>query len=154
MIRALVALALRQGKIDAGDFQDVAQKCSMKWWEASKDQPIRDQAHLAAFLAVTVDNALKDILREKLASKRSVVFEDIEDHASDLADRPVDLDLRPALAQALPRLTRRQRKICQLIVDGYRFEEIRARLRISRRQFDQDRDAIQRLFARHGLKPL
>jgi RNA polymerase sigma factor (sigma-70 family) len=155
------------------DFDDLLQEC-LTHWLFSRDS--YDPSHGAlkkTFMGRVVENKLIDIVREREADKRKTSYHTISideplegtgddaftvldkidaDRASETPHDPPETQLSIDLSRAWERLTPRQRKLCQVLKEGYTMEEASEILKTPRTTLYDEKERIKTLFSKKNLR--
>jgi len=155
------------------DFDDLLMECLAHWLlKRSKYNPNRE-ASQKTFMAKVINNKLLDIAERQRTDKRKIdsltdsldepIFDDSE--AVTLLDKidnkinhspPLNLadqvELKRDLSKTLPNLTDRQRKICDLLRQGFNIQEISKYLGTPRSSVYDEINRIRAIFENKGLK--
>jgi RNA polymerase sigma-70 factor (ECF subfamily) len=164
----------RWRSLEREDSEDLLQECLYHWYDVrSKFEPGRE-FRAGAFMAQVLRHKLTDLARELSAAKRGGYLDivglddplgaidgpfeygDLAEHeradqsraddAFDPADARLDID------RALRALTRRQRRLCALLIEhGFDIQEVAKRMRMSRATLYREVNKIKKVFATHGL---
>jgi RNA polymerase sigma factor (sigma-70 family) len=147
--------------------EDVIQQLVIRWI-SERDAWDPDRGKRESFMRTVVRNDLRDLIEERQAEKRCALGhakslhgpadddpdgppleELLPDEKADHADAT---ELRADLVRALAKLTDRQRRILNLLLDELDVTAIAKRLGLSRSTVHDDRTRIRQLFERHGLR--
>ena len=159
---------LGQGRyIDGMEPNDLLQECVLHWLRVKARYDSSSGASAKTFMATVCRNKLKDMLREHGRAKRraSVLSLDApldpDDPKATLGDilagptveREFELqETRGRICLAMKRLTERQRKMCELLLDQRDVTEIAELLEVTRPTVYAERERIRKVFEDEGLQ--
>jgi RNA polymerase sigma factor (sigma-70 family) len=156
------------------DFDDLLQECLMHWLEVRRRLSPNPGGPPIAYMARVIRNKLIDLAREREAAKRQGDLDSVslDDTLSASDDAPTFAELIDAvrsreqsaetllspddaridIANAMSKLTSRQRRLCVLLGEqGFSIKEAAERLRIPRGTLYEEIKRIRKVFADHGL---
>ena len=156
------------------EFDDLLQECLLHWLEVRRQVVPEPGGPPIAYMARVVRNKLIDLARERETDKRRGDQEAVSlDHTSgDSEDAPTYADLLDAeqgrdlggrdlldsadvridVTEVMSRLTREQRRLCELLgAQGLSIKEASEKLRIPRATLYEEIKRIRKIFAQHGL---
>lgn len=148
------------------------QECLVHWLSVRGDIDPSRATTRTAFMARVVHNKLMDLVRERESDKRRASYDSVsldeplgehegsssmlahtDDAQNEQQGRALGEDARIDLANALNRLTPRQRRLCQLLREhGLNVQEASRKLGIPRPTLYDELKRIRKVFAALGLK--
>ncbi len=116
------------------DDEDLLQECLTQWFYARDKYDPAGGASPSTFMARVVKHKLMDIVRERESEKRKVSHHSVSldapinkeegsDSFADILPDPADFrnetEFKIDLTQAFSKLTTKQRRLCELLLDGH-----------------------------------
>jgi len=140
---------------------DLLQECLTHWYMKRFGYRPGKGASLKTYMATMLNHKLYSLMRREISDKRR------SDHLSESLERPLDengatladsiaadmpdMGLRLDVRSAINELTPLQKRICQLLQEGYPVTEIARMLRKPRHAIRQEISWIRQTFLRRGL---
>lgn len=159
--------------LEREDFEDLLQECLTHWFSnRDKYDPSR-HANPRTFMAKVVTNKLKDLAKARTTDTRKVAYEALSLDAPVREDDPdrtfVDLiddataevdpeeaifliPFRVRLAKAWSELSKGERRLCRLRMDGLNMEEAYEAMGIGKDEAYKMRKRIQEVFEKQELR--
>jgi RNA polymerase sigma factor (sigma-70 family) len=141
------------------DHEDLLQEIALHWYEKRKEYDPAKEASIKTYCATIIRNKLLDLVRASSTDKRKIshyVVEESGENLTSLIDRYAVIEPRlsvPAddLSKALQKLTPKQQKFCQLLMQGINKSEAARKLGINRRTVYDYIARIRKVFIKEGL---
>jgi RNA polymerase sigma-70 factor (ECF subfamily) len=149
-------------------FDDLLQECLIHWLSIRDGYDPKHGASQSTFMGRVVRNKLTDLVRERETDKRRLAYTAVSLHepsgtdegSPTLEDTVVDarpaassrIGLRMDLAALLPKLDRRQRKLCHLLGHGgLKIKQASEYLNTPRSTIYDELERIRKIFLKEGL---
>lgn len=150
------------------DFDDLLQECLIHWLMKKNQYDPEKQAALKTFMKEVINNKLMDVLRSQSRQKRKLsymaipideILNDDDQLSSGIFAKEdeqlrsvINSDMDLLLANALEKLSRKQKKMCRLVTEeGMSFREIGKTLNMSKGAVYDEVIRIRQVFREEGL---
>lgn len=152
MVYALVYEWAKGNPRRLNQLEEMRQECLYKWCEARDRYIGLPEKRAKGAARRIIRNHFIELHRRASAQKRAgeSKLDELPDELP-VTKEPVDLDLRLAIEQVLPRLPAGQRLICERLLDGKSFADIARELGIDDSKVYREAKLIEAKFRRWGL---